>query len=67
MHGDRDVELGDLIVFADSPQPGEYGIVIRLETDFAEILWPWGPIECSYSTFIGERWGHLKVVRDECG
>ena len=59
------VELGDLIIFADSPQPGEYGIVVRLEPDFVEIMWPWGLIECSYNTFNGERWGHLKVVRDE--
>lgn len=65
MHGSRDINLGDLIIFAVSPQPREYGIVIRLEPDFAEIMWPWGLIECSYSTFIGERWGQLKVVRDE--
>lgn len=65
MHGSRDINLGDLIIFADSLQPREYGIVIRLEPDFAEIMWPWGLIECSYNTFIGERWGRLKVVRDE--
>ena len=65
MHGSRDINLGDLIIFAVSPQPREYGIVIRLEPDFAEIMWPWGLIECSYSTFVGERWGQLKVVRDE--
>ena len=59
------VKLGDLIAFAQAPQPGEYGIVVQLGLDFVEIMWPWGLIECSYSTFVGERWGNLRVVTDD--
>jgi hypothetical protein len=57
------VKLGDLVTFVHSPQPGEYGIVIKLEDDFAEVLWSsWGTIECSYASFTGDHWGNLKVI-----
>ena len=59
------VKIGDLVIFAQGSQPGEYGIIIKLGEDFADVLWPWGTIECSYGSFAGERWGNLKVVTDE--
>ncbi len=65
MHDRRLPKLGDLVRFIDSSQPGEFGIVIRLNQDCIEIMWPWGNIECSYETFIGGRWGNLMVVENE--
>ena len=64
MEREPPVKLGDLVIFAQGPQPGEYGIVIKLGEDFADVLWPWGTIECSYKSFEGERWGNLKVIRE---
>jgi hypothetical protein len=58
-------KLGDLIRFIHSSQPGEFGIVIRLDIDHAEVMWPWGNVECSYETFTGGRWGNLEVVTDD--
>jgi len=44
----KEPRLGDLVVFAMSPQPGEYGVVVGIndETGVANVLWPWGHIEC---------------------
>jgi hypothetical protein len=63
----RSPKLGDLVVFAMSPQPGEYGVVIGVDesTGMTNVLWPWGAIECSLSTFEGERWGNLRIITDE--
>ncbi len=63
----KEPRLGDLVVFAMSPQPGEYGVVVGIndETGVADVLWPWGHIECSRSTFEGERWGNLRIITDE--
>lgn len=64
MERELPVKLGDLVVFTKGPQPDEYGIVIKLGDDFVDILWPWGTIECSYHSFVGESWGNLKVIRE---
>ena len=60
-------ELGDLVIFVDAHQPegcGGYGTVIGLESNFVEVVWPGGVVECSYSSFVAGRWGYLKVLRD---
>lgn len=64
MERELPVKLGDLIIFAQGPQPGEYGIVVGLGEEYANVMWSWGTVECSYSTFEGERWGNLKVLRE---
>jgi hypothetical protein len=58
--------LGDLIAFALGPaSPNDFGLVVDVNESFVNILWPWGLVECSKSSFMGERWGNLKVVTDE--
>ena len=63
MDRDPSVKLGSLVTFAYLHQSGEYDIVIKLENDFAEVLWSsWRTIECSYASFAGDHWGNLKVI-----
>jgi len=61
----KEPKPGDLVVFASNPQPGEYGIVLDVNERVASVMWPWGTIECSHSTFEGERWGNLRIITDE--
>jgi hypothetical protein len=61
----KEPRLGDLVVFVSSPQPGEFGIVVEINNEFANVMWSWGTIECSLKTFEGERWGNLRIITDE--
>jgi len=63
----KEPRLGDLVAFAMNPQAGEYGVVIEVDdsTGMTNVLWPWGTIECSPSSFEGERWGNLRIITDE--
>jgi len=57
--------LGDLVAFASVPaNPNDFGLVVEINENFVNVLWPWGLTECSEGSFMGERWGNLKVVKD---
>lgn len=62
MGPDRPVRLGDLVTPAQINHPEEYGIVVSLGAEIAEVMWSWGTVECSYTNFGTEKWGQLRVL-----
>jgi hypothetical protein len=62
----RPPRLGDLVSFTVGPtNPCDLGLVVEVRSDFVVVLWSWGQIECSVGSFMGERWGNIKVVTDD--